>query len=546
MALQVLQEVASSVQNSDFFSVLADETADASNKEQLVVCIRWVDDQFEAHEEFLGLTHLHECTATAIVDSIKTAIREMGLDTEKLRGQCYDGCSTMAGTKGGVATLMKSVEKRALYTHCYGHATNLACSDSIRQVKCVRDAHDTVNEISKLVRKSPKRDNHLEKMKSEMSNDDQEKNAPRVLSFCPTRWTVRGKTLDSILKNYSSLQNLWEWALENCTDTEMKARIRGVSKHMEEFDFYFGVVLGELLLRHSDNLSATLQKEEMSAAQAQNIAQMTLTALSSLRSDESFSLFWNKGLMLSKEVGVNEPTLPRQKKAPSRFENSSDGHYFPTDVKEHYRTIYFLAIDTLTACLQDRFDQSDFNMYAKLEQVLLKSAKSECCQEELEDCCRFYGSDFDANTLGTQLHILSALCKNNQLDTDCLLSDIINLFKTLSKPQISLMSQVARLLKLIIVMPATNAVSERSFSAMRRLKSYLRTNMTKERLNNLMVLHVHKPRTDSLDMIEVANSFADTEHRQSIFGKFSQRDIIKPAEKKTKGTQTDPISKEEN
>ena len=74
----------------------------------------------------------------------------------------------------------------------------------------------------------------------------------------------------------------------------------------------------------------------------------------------------------------------------------------------------------------------------------------------------------------------------------------------------------------------------------------LRTNMTKERLNNLMVLHVHKPRTDSLDMIEVANSFADTEHRQSIFGKFSQRDIIKPAEKKTKGKQTDPISKEEN
>ena len=160
------------------FSVLADETADASNKEQLVVCIRWVDDQFEAHEEFIGLNHLHECNATAIVDSIKTAIRDMGLDTKKLRGQCYDGCSTMAGTKGGVATLMKLVEQRALCTHCYGHATNLACSDSIRQVKCVRDANDTVNEISKLVRKSPKRDSHLEKMKSEMSDDEQEKNAP--------------------------------------------------------------------------------------------------------------------------------------------------------------------------------------------------------------------------------------------------------------------------------------------------------------------------------------------------------------------------------
>ena len=146
----------------------------------------------------------------------------------------------------------------------------------------------------------------------------------------------------------------------------------------------------------------------------------------------------------------------------------------------------------------------------------------------------------------TQLQIFCGICKTNQLDTGCLLSDITNPFKTLTKPQISLISQVARLLKLIIVMPATNAVSGRSFSAMGRLKTYLRTNMSMARLKNLMVLHVHKPRTDSLDVIEIANSFADTEHRQSIFGKFSLRDIIKPAEKKPKGTQTDPCSKEEN
>ena len=75
------------------------------------------------------------------------------------------------------------------------------------------------------------------------------------------------------------------------------------------------------------------------------------------------------------------------------------------------------AIDTLTACLKDRFDQSDFNMYAKLEQVLLKSAKSECCEEEIEECCRFYGSDLDDNTLKTQLQIFSGICKTNQLDT---------------------------------------------------------------------------------------------------------------------------------
>ena len=70
-------------------------------------------------------------------------------------------------------------------------------------------------------------------------------------------------------------------------------------------------------------------------------------------------------------------------------------------------------------------------------------------------------------------------------------------------------------------MPATNAVSERSFSALRRVKSYLRSTMTQSRLNNLMVLHVHKERTDCLDIVAVANDFVSaSEHRSSIFGTF--------------------------
>ena len=82
----------------------------------------------------------------------------------------------------------------------------------------------------------------------------------------------------------------------------MKARIRDVDKNIEEFDFYFAVALGALPLRHSDKLSATLQEEEFSAAGVQNIFRMTLTALISFRSNDSFSLFWDKVLMLSKSA----------------------------------------------------------------------------------------------------------------------------------------------------------------------------------------------------------------------------------------------------
>ncbi len=45
--------------------------------------------------------------------------------------------------------------------------------------------------------------------------------------------------------------------------------------------------------------------------------------------------------------------------------------------------------------------------------------------------------------------------------------------------------------------------------------------MGQQRLNNLMVLHVHKELTDALNLEEVVNDFvADSEHRIRIFGKF--------------------------
>ena len=247
------------------------------------MCIRWIYDAFQANEEFLGLYQMETCDAASIVTQIKTVLQNMNLSLTKLHGQCYDGCKTTSGPKSGVATTLKATEHRALYTHCYAHATNLACSDSIRQVKVVSDAHDTVHVITKLVKKSPKRETHLEKMKKAMADDDEEKNAPNIHLLCPVRWTVRGKALDSILQNYGTLHQLWDWSIANCSDTEMKARIRGVQKHMDDFDFYFGVALGETLLRHSDKLSAALQKQDMSAAQAQKIAELTRKSRLSMR-----------------------------------------------------------------------------------------------------------------------------------------------------------------------------------------------------------------------------------------------------------------------
>jgi len=55
-----------------------------------------------------------------------------------------------------------------------------------------------------------------------------------------------------------------------------------------------------------------------------------------------------------------------------------------------------------------------------------------------------------------------------------------NHLQRLSAAERSLLNEVVTVTKLVLVMPATNATSERSFSAMRRVKSYLLSTMGQE------------------------------------------------------------------
>ena len=68
-------------------------------------------------------------------------------------------------------------------------------------------------------------------------------------------------------------------------------------------------------------------------------------------------------------------------------------------------------------------------------------------------------------------------------------------------------SEVFIAMKLLLVMPATNACSERTFSALLRLKTHFRATMSQQQLNNLVMLHIHKYETDSLNLAEVGNEF---------------------------------------
>ena len=156
----------------------------------------------------------------------------------------------------------------------------------------------------------------------------------------------------------------------------------------------------------------------------------------------------------------------------------------------------------------------------------MKAAQEKDYSAEFDFLTRFYGSDIDALSLETQLQAFATLFQERDDRSIIQLDDIITTMKGLSAAQKSLLSEVSTLTSLMLVMPATNAVSERSFSALDLVKTYLHNSMTQERLNHLQFLYVHKDITDKLDFIEAANEFVSkSDYRLTLFGKFQQDDL---------------------
>ncbi|XP_065191926.1 zinc finger MYM-type protein 1-like [Sycon ciliatum] len=407
MALSILRQLSKSIADCPCYSIMADECTDLSNKEQFTICLRWVDHDLMEHEDFIGLYQVDTIDANTLFSAIKDVLLRMNLSWKKCRGQCFDGASNMSGARNGVASKVIAEESRALYTHCYGHALNLAVSDTIKKSKLCKDSLDTAFEITRLIKFSPKRNAAFEKIRS--SQNDDIPSPTGIRTFSHTRWTVRGDALESIITNYTTLFQLWNECLESAArlDPDVKARIIGVDTVMGDFKFLFGLKLSETILKITDNLSKALQATSMSAAEAQHVASLTVKTLQDMRSDQSWSSFYALVTALQGKLDVDEPVLPRRRKVPRRFEDGQAAGTHPERAEDLYRVAYFEALDLAVSSIQERFDQPGYAMYRNLEELLLQALRDDDHTAAMQQVTGLY-HELDAGALTVQLKALAS------------------------------------------------------------------------------------------------------------------------------------------
>lgn len=200
LGLSVLRRLLADINRAQWFSLIADEATDLSKKEQLVVCIRWVDEELNIHEDPVELIHLLKTDAETITSALKDCLIIFSLPISQCCGQGYDGASNMSGHLNGVAARIERDVPSALFVHCFAHCTNLCLQSVGRQCVPVRDALDLVIEISQLILYSPKRSTLFSTLQSQMSLGSKS-----LKPVCPTRWTVRTAAISAVLNNYTVL-----------------------------------------------------------------------------------------------------------------------------------------------------------------------------------------------------------------------------------------------------------------------------------------------------------------------------------------------------
>ncbi|KAI4824397.1 hypothetical protein KUCAC02_012910 [Chaenocephalus aceratus] len=170
-----------------------------------------------------------------------------------------------------------------------------------------------------------------------------------------------------------------------------------------------------------------------------------------------------------------DPAGSRVSKTPSRFHSATEADVvLPTKGVASWRREFFEALDLVQSEIKRRFDQSGMETASLREETLLDAAKGSVGTEEDLRSLQLPGN---IDVSGLQTRMLGDLTKDEDF---CTVHELAVSMSSLHMQTRGLIKYVENLLQLCLSMPISVASSERSFSALRRLKTWLHNSYPEE------------------------------------------------------------------
>lgn len=141
-----------------------------------------------------------------------------------------------------------------------------------------------------------------------------------IRPLCPTRWTLRYSSLDSLKTLAAVILEELEYISSENTERDVRAKAFGLIKFMSSFEFCMMLEISLELFCVTDRLSKIMQKETISAMEGKKVTELVLSTIDGWRNENHYNDLWNKTEVMHKNISADEPTMPRQRKRTSQYD----------------------------------------------------------------------------------------------------------------------------------------------------------------------------------------------------------------------------------
>ena len=442
---------------SGWYGIILDETSDISRTEQVSLCLSFALNGMKK-EAFIGFYSTKSTDGEVLYELVKSSITELNLDLKNIVGKAFDGAANMNGVHKGLSTRMKECSPFGIYVHCYGHVLNLALQDTMTQTEPLRNALGTIQALYNFLEVSPKR--HALFSDTEVQGEDLKLT---LKSSSTTRWSCRWEAVKAV---YGQMERIVKALLPLSLDKDPKtySESRALLTAICDREFIFGLCLLKVILS--------------------NTSEFELREARTLRETPSRRL----------QALVGEHAQRQTQLTPESY---------------HRINTYYASIDKVLSELELRFRGNDQEILCALGNICNSETPD---KESFSRIAKFY--NIDGEILEAEQKMYASFRRVRGLGY----MTVSEILETMHENDLfDIFPEFSKVVHILAVIPATSCSAERSFSALRRLKTYLRSIMGQQRVSNIALINIERAYANSV-VSNVMDRILD------IFGRRNGRD----------------------
>ena len=494
-----------------YWAICADETKDLSKKEQLGLIIRFIDSNAIIREETFGSTHLEQLDAASLANAIKDLVEKHGLDWSTCVAQCYDGASVMSGACNGVQAILKGFAPQARYIHCHAHRLNLVLVQSIASCPEVRNFFSCIQALYVFLSRSAPR--HELFLRTQQERGEKKIELERLAD---TRWCYWFSSIQKIRTRLGAILETLRVISDEANSTEDRSEASGL---LATIDAKFLLILEIMssILGSVDIASRQLQSKSLVLSGVNSLLQAVQQQVLELRSEERWFKMVEATKSLCKQHSI-QIEKPRRSVAISRrlldfYVETTVGARARNrteedrDIFQTYRSdILYFIVDRVTSELRQRFGENS-SVIQGLEAFEPSSPKF-LDARLIQDFVRDFPTLL-VNELKFESEIALAKSYLQRMKPECPSKALAYLY--MNKDAFAVISEA---FEIALTLPVSTASNERFFSTLKRVKTYLRTTMTDERLSDLLVIATQPEKAKKIDYNIAVDKFASLKQRR--------------------------------